>query len=96
MSTLLIFGLGYTGQAIATLFRAAGWRVEATGRAGTLDFGDTPAIRATLARADAVLSSVPPADGADPVLTGGGRVDKREAMGAAVDRIGGRYVAARQ
>jgi len=68
MSTLLIFGLGYTGQAIATLFRAAGWRVEATGRAGTLDFGDEPAIRAAIARADAVLSSVPPADGADPVL----------------------------
>jgi len=68
MSTLLIFGLGYTGQAIASAFRAADWRVEATGRAGALDFSDEDAVRAALARADAVLSSVPPVDGTDPVL----------------------------
>lgn len=68
MSTLLIFGLGYTGQAIAARFRAAGWQVVATGRAGSIDFADEAAVRAALLRADAVLSSVPPAGGGDPVL----------------------------
>jgi nucleoside-diphosphate-sugar epimerase len=68
MKTMLIFGLGYSAQVIAQGVRARGWRIEATGRAGTLDFADEAGVRAALARADAVLSSVPPAQGADPVL----------------------------
>jgi nucleoside-diphosphate-sugar epimerase len=68
MKTMLIFGLGYSAQVIAQAMRARGWRIEATGRAGTLDFADDAGVRAALARADAVLSSVPPAQGADPVL----------------------------
>lgn len=68
MKTMLIFGLGYTAGAIARILAADGWTIEATGRAGTLDFADDGAVRAALARADAVLSSVPPAEGEDPVL----------------------------
>ena len=68
MSSMLIFGLGYSAGFVAEALRARGWRVEATGRAGTLDFADDAAVRAALGRASHVLSSVPPADGADPVL----------------------------
>lgn len=68
MKTMLIFGLGYTARAIARRLAADGWHIEATGRAGTLDFADEAGVRAALARADAVLSSVPPAEDVDPVL----------------------------
>ena len=68
MAHILIFGLGYTAQRIATGLRAQGFRVDATGRAGTLDFADEDAVRASLAQASHVLSSVPPAEGGDPVL----------------------------
>lgn len=69
MKTMLIFGLGYTAHAIARRLADDGWHIEATGRAGTLDFADQDAVRAAIGRADAVLSSVPPADEQDPVLT---------------------------
>mgnify|MGYP002780197795 CR=1 FL=1 len=65
---MLIFGLGYTAARIAAALCAGGWTVEATGSAGTLAFTDRAAVRAALARADHVLSSVPPAEGSDPVL----------------------------
>jgi nucleoside-diphosphate-sugar epimerase len=70
MSHLLIFGLGYTAGRLAEALRARDWRVDATGRAGNLDFGDNAAVRAAMARASHILSSVPPdrASGADPVL----------------------------
>lgn len=44
--------------------------VEATGSAGTLDFGDAAAVLAALGRSSHILSSVPPdaATGSDPVL----------------------------
>ncbi|OWK28950.1 NAD(P)-dependent oxidoreductase [Sphingomonas mucosissima] len=67
MSRLFIFGLGYTASAIAD---ASGSPVLATtrdGRAGTIRFDDEQAVRAGLAAATHVLSSVPP-DGDDPVL----------------------------
>lgn len=69
MSTLLIFGLGYTARAIAAAL--PGWVIAATtrdGRNGTLRFDDEPAVRPALAAATHVLSSVPPDGDADPVL----------------------------
>ncbi|NOW44815.1 nucleoside-diphosphate-sugar epimerase [Novosphingobium sp. SG751A] len=68
MKTMLIFGLGYSARAIARRLAADGWHIEATGSAGTMDFADEDAVRAALERADAVLSSVPPAEEVDPVL----------------------------
>lgn len=67
---LLVFGMGYSAQALARALRAQGWTVEGTGRGGTLDFADRAAVLAALGRASHVLSSVPPAraDGRDPVL----------------------------
>jgi nucleoside-diphosphate-sugar epimerase len=70
MAHLLIFGLGYTAQRIATEMRARGWAVRATGSAGDIAFADREAVRAALGEASHVLSSVPPdrANGGDPVL----------------------------
>jgi nucleoside-diphosphate-sugar epimerase len=70
MSHLLIFGLGYTAERIAAAMRARGWRVVATGSAGDIAFADRDAVRAALAEATHVLSSVPPdrVSGGDPVL----------------------------
>lgn len=68
MKQLLIFGLGYTAHHIKAQAEAAGWRVRATGRDGDLDFADGAAVRAALAEASHVLSSVPPAGECDPVL----------------------------
>jgi nucleoside-diphosphate-sugar epimerase len=70
MSHLLIFGLGYTAERISAAVRARGWRVAATGSAGDIAFADRDAVRAALAEATHVLSSVPPdrASGGDPVL----------------------------
>lgn len=65
---MLIFGLGYTASRIAAALREQGWQVEATGSAGNLAFEDVGAVQGALRRSDHVLSSVPPADGADPVL----------------------------
>jgi nucleoside-diphosphate-sugar epimerase len=68
MAHLFIFGLGYSAKRIKHSLERLGWRVEATGGDSGLAFDDEPAVRAALARASHVLSSVPPADGADPVL----------------------------
>lgn len=66
---LFIFGLGYAASAIAD---ASGWPVLATtrdGRAGTIRFDDDQAVRAGLAAATHILSSVPPGEAeGDPVL----------------------------
>ena len=66
MSRLFVFGLGYTAQAIVAALD--GWTVEATGADGTVAFDDDDAVRAALARASHVLSSVPPGEAGDPVL----------------------------
>lgn len=68
MTHLLIFGLGYTADRIADRLRGAGWAVEATGSAGTLDFYDEEKVHAAIGRASHILSSVPPTAGEDPVL----------------------------
>ena len=72
---LVVFGLGYTGAAIAALAAAAGWRVAGTSR-------DPGGIRAPagvqvvafhraaplLAEATHVLATAPPGEQGDPVL----------------------------
>ncbi|MEO0688792.1 MAG: SDR family NAD(P)-dependent oxidoreductase [Pseudomonadota bacterium] len=70
MSRLLIFGLGYTAKRIKAAMEARGWEVSATGSAGDLDFGDSPAVHAAIESATHILSSVPPdrTTGSDPVL----------------------------
>lgn len=65
---MFIFGLGYTASRVARALEGQGWAVAGTGRGGTLAFDDEAAVRAALAEATHVLSSVPPADEADPVL----------------------------
>jgi nucleoside-diphosphate-sugar epimerase len=68
MAHLFIFGLGYTAKRIKAAAEALGWQVSATGQDGDMAFADTDAVRAGLARASHVLSSVPPVQGLDPVL----------------------------
>ena len=74
---LFCFGLGYTGAALARALIGDGWGVRGTRRAAgetagiaaTAFTGAAPmADRAALARATAVLSTVPPGSGGDPVL----------------------------
>ena len=65
---MFIFGLGYTAKRIAQALRAAGWTIEATGSDGSVAFDDVAQVEAALSRSSHVLSSVPPADGRDPVL----------------------------
>nr|WP_295668494.1 NAD(P)-dependent oxidoreductase [Sphingomonas sp.] len=82
MSRLLIFGLGYTATRIGRALAAKGWQVIGTsrdGRGGTLHFDDAEAVIHEITLATHVVSSVPPADDADPVL---------EAYGAALARSG--------
>jgi len=73
---LLIFGLGYTASHLASRLGTEGWRIVGTtrdGRGGSLRFDDAAAIKAEIAAATHILSSVPPGGG-DPVLEryGGG------------------------
>lgn len=68
MVQLFIFGLGYSAGYIRAAAEARGWQVAGTGRAGEYDFADEAAVRAALANATHVLSSVPPTEGEDPVL----------------------------
>lgn len=68
MSHLFIFGLGYSAGRIARHLAGAGWRIDATGSAGTMQFDDRDAVEAALQRATHILSSVPPGDDGDPVL----------------------------
>ncbi len=64
MSRILIFGPGYTAGRIAAAL--AGWHVVSVGRDR---FEDDEIIRAEIAAATHILSSVPPDGDADPVLT---------------------------
>lgn len=72
MGQLLIFGLGYAASHLADRLAARGWDVTGTtrgGGAGTIAFDDRNAVLAALRSATHILSSVPPSDGEDPVLT---------------------------
>lgn len=68
-ASLLIFGLGYCGRAVAALARAAGYRVAGTtraGRPGALRFDD---VAMPLAEATHLLITAAPEEGGgDPVL----------------------------
>jgi nucleoside-diphosphate-sugar epimerase len=79
---MFVFGLGYSAGVIAADLRARGWSVEGTG-GGRITFGDEARVHAGLAAATHVLSSVPPAEGADPVLAG-----YREALARFAERGG--------
>lgn len=71
MGQMLIFGLGYAASHLADRLRARGWDVIGTrreGNGGSIAFADEDAVRAALRSATHILSSVPPVDGADPVL----------------------------
>lgn len=72
MPTMLIFGMGYSASRIADRLRAQGWEVAGTsrsGRDGTIMFDDDAVVVTALARADAVLVSIPPDAAGDPVLS---------------------------
>ncbi|MGL5837963.1 MAG: SDR family NAD(P)-dependent oxidoreductase [Sphingorhabdus sp.] len=68
---MLIFGMGYTATRLATYLRARGWDVIGTRRQAGRDaiaFDDKVAVKAALASASHILSSVPPSPEGDPVL----------------------------
>ena len=68
---LLILGLGYTASRLAARLRDHGWRVAGTtrdGREGSIAFADTERVRFEIREATHILSSVPPAQEAEPVL----------------------------
>lgn len=65
MSSLLIFGPGYTASRFAEAIARRGWRIERIGRA-LLD--DRDAVERAIARTSHILSSVPPDGADDPVL----------------------------
>jgi nucleoside-diphosphate-sugar epimerase len=69
MPHLFIFGLGYSAKRIRAAAEALGWRVTATGGDSELAFDDKEGVRAGLGAASHVLSSVPPDEAGDPVLT---------------------------
>jgi nucleoside-diphosphate-sugar epimerase len=65
MSSLLIFGPGYTASRLAEAIAGQGWRIESIGRS---TFDDRYAVERAIARASHILSSVPPDGAEDPVL----------------------------
>lgn len=71
MPRMFVFGLGYTAAHLAAKLRAEGWQVVATRREAddtAIAFADAAAVRAEIAAATHILSSVPPDGDADPVL----------------------------
>ena len=71
MGQMLIFGMGYAASHLAERLRARGWEVTGTSRDGrgeSIAFADEGAVLGALRNATHILSSVPPAEGADPVL----------------------------
>lgn len=70
--TLLIFGFGFTARFIAQAAKQAGFSVLGTSRAptdGLLDFNDPAQVVTAISEATHILSSVPPSEDGDPVLT---------------------------
>jgi nucleoside-diphosphate-sugar epimerase len=68
---MLIIGMGYTASRLAARLRGDGWQVTGVRRSADVDslaFDDDNAVRAAIARATHILSSVPPEGDADPVL----------------------------
>ncbi|WP_375196053.1 SDR family NAD(P)-dependent oxidoreductase [Sphingobium sp.] len=72
MPHMLILGMGYTASRLASRLRAEGWHITGVRRAAdaeALAFDDEGTVRAAVAQATHILSSVPPLGDADPVLT---------------------------
>jgi nucleoside-diphosphate-sugar epimerase len=73
---LLVFGLGYTGRAIAAAAAAQGWHVAATSRDPAA--APPPGVslqafdRADLTGVTHIVATAPPSSGADPVLASHG------------------------
>ncbi len=68
---LLIFGMGYSAAHVAARLAPRGWRIAGTtrdGRDGSIAFADRDRVAFEIEQATHILSSVPPADDADPVL----------------------------
>jgi len=81
MAHMFIFGLGYSAGVIADRLRMMGWTVEGTGSSGDLAFDDEKRVRGALRKASHVLSSVPPNEGGDPVLTRYGGALRQDWLG---------------
>lgn len=67
---LLIFGLGYTGSALARHLEPGGWRIAAVmreGRDDSIAFADSERVGFEIAHATHIVSTVAP-DETDPVL----------------------------
>ncbi len=72
MPHMLIFGMGYTASRLANRSCEAGWQVTGTRRSAdghSIAFDDERAVRAAIAGATHILSSVPPEGDVEPVLT---------------------------
>jgi nucleoside-diphosphate-sugar epimerase len=68
---LLIFGLGYTGGAIARHLEPGGWRIAAVtrdGREGSVAFADAERVAFEIGHATHIVSTVAP-DDTDPIVT---------------------------
>lgn len=68
MNTLLIFGLGYTGSAIAAAAERAGFKVGGTSRDGAPGTIPFTAAQEAIDSATHVLTTAAPNDAGDPVL----------------------------
>lgn len=71
MAQMLIFGMGYTASHLANRLRARGWDVIGTSRTpneNEIAFDDERAVRQAMQQSSHILSTVPPAEGRDPVL----------------------------
>lgn len=67
---LLIFGLGYSGSALARHLAPGGWRIAAVtrdGREGSIAFADADRVAFEIGHATHILSTVAP-DETDPIL----------------------------
>lgn len=72
MPTMLVFGLGYLGEAVARRLRTDGWSIRVTARdperrqmlasegAPAIDPGDAAALESAVAGSDAILVTAPP------------------------------------
>lgn len=71
MPHMLIIGMGYTASRLAARLGEEGWHITGVRRSADADmiaFDDDGAVRAAIAQASHMLSSVPPEGDADPVL----------------------------
>lgn len=69
MNELLIFGLGYSGQAVAHAARSAGFRISGTSRSGAGGSIPFDAAEPAIQSATHVLTTAGPDPSGDPVLT---------------------------